>query len=119
MGVYSFITPKNSNNDLIVEVQGCFGLSASTNATAIMCLFKNSDADAITAVVGPCGLSSTARPAPALSVKKVIVAGGVGSITFKMRAGLQTGTINFNGSGGSALFNGTSNSYILITEVRG
>jgi hypothetical protein len=106
------ITPKAIGNILIIEAQ--IYVAHTITTTRSMALFKDSDADAIAAIAE----IDDADRAVHLNLQTEISVASLSAITFKIRAGgAVSGTTTFNGSAGSVLYGGVSNSYIKVTEV--
>lgn len=108
------ITPTSATNKLLVDVVW-IGTNTNAGVYLIVALFQDSTADALA-----CGL---ARPGAGGYVETIhfthyMTAGTTSATTFKVRAGGDTGaTTTFNGSAGTALYNGTLASSITITEI--
>ena len=108
------ITPKNSNNILVIEVNALLTHSESTGWDMIGALFQDSTANALAA-------SAETRTAGGLfsniRIRHVMTAGTTSSTTFKFRAGAgQAGTTTFNGANGTRRFGGVIPSNITIVE---
>ena len=108
------ITPTSATNKLIIEVGiGVFGMSA-TSQLPVMALFQDSIANALTAAAMTTNNATIQGGGVGMSYE--MVAGTTSSTTFRLRAGLNTGTFKFNG-GSAQKFGGVANSYIKVTEV--
>lgn len=109
------ITPTNSSNKLVVEVEAFLEVGAEAD-WMIMALFKDSGADAICTTVNA---QNYGVGGGACRLRYVMTAGTTNSITFKVRAGSAFGnTWGFNcWSNGAAMFGGTLTSSIKITEI--
>ncbi len=109
------ITPKNASNILKIEVNVPISSSAAGyNAAA---LFKDSDADAI-AINGKYIDSGSTGAVHQITISHIMTAGTTSAITFKVRAGANTGTITFNGYGGGRRWGGALALSITITEYQ-
>ena len=108
------ITPTDSANKLMIEVEALLGHSGAVGAF-VGALFQDATADAIAAVQ-----MSSAGEANVLTIRHTMVAGTTSVTTFKFRAGETTGaTTYFNGGAGSpgGIFGGVAASSITITEI--
>jgi hypothetical protein len=107
------ITPKLITSKLKIDVILQFSPGGADQS--ILALFKDSIADALAVVeqwrpgAGDSGVST-------LALSHYITAGTTSAITFRVRAGGQSGTFTFNGSGGSRKMGGVYASSITITE---
>jgi hypothetical protein len=109
------ITPKNANNILAVRVTALLSNSVADNYLT-GALFRDSGADAIAAVVH---FQSGATGMVTMSFTKALAAGSVATTTLKFRAGRSgSGTVTFNGRGGSRLYGGVAVSSIEIIEYK-
>lgn len=106
-------TPSATTNILEIEVVAMVGSAAANSA--IGALFKDSDANALKATTA--GLASGGPPTP-LAIKHWMAAGTVSAITFKFRAGMNAGTLSFNGASGARLLGGVAASSITIREYK-
>lgn len=107
------ITPSNANNLLLIEIDAQLEVTTA-NAYVIMALHKNSDADALAAVAE---FIVSGAQAP-ITLRHRMTAGTTSSITFKMRAGTNTGsTLALNSFNGARVFGGVSASIMVITEI--
>lgn len=106
------ITPKDAQNKLVIEHQGYYGENAGGTATAIVALFQDAVADALAATSDIAGANVT------ITLKHEMSSGTTSSTTFKIRAGLASGTINFNGFSAARRFGGVANSFLRITEIQ-
>ena len=107
------ITPKNTNNILIIDV-----VYMATNSAAVAisaALFQDTTADALAAIMlypGGAGNQSSN------SFRHKMTAGTTSSTTFKVRiGGSGAGTTTFNGDTGARKFGGVMASSITIVEV--
>ena len=107
------ITPTSATN--ILEIKASIPVSGSTALTSAIALFQDATANALTASVLTLG---GAGYAGALSVTYTMIAGTTSATTFRTRVGTNTGTIYVNGISGSAIFGGTANAYIVVTEYK-
>lgn len=105
-------TPENAADLLRVRVLGTFGASGANPGA--MALFRDATANAVAATIAD--LASTTRGYE-MAVDYIALAGSLSSTTFAMRAGLSTGTISINGTGGGQQMGGVMNSFIEITEL--
>jgi len=107
------ITPTSSSNKLLIEVS--IQLDKNNGNTYMVALFQDSTANALAGIfTGGRGSGQSEYN----SFKHFMTAGTTSATTFKVRAGSDgSGTITFNGRGGSAMFGGVSVSSITITEI--
>lgn len=110
------ITPTNASNILKIEVQVTSTSSNASNTKACVSLFQDSNAGATAAWIVAEGASQNS--CSTATMIHYMVAGTTSSTTFNVRVGLQSsGTLTFNGSGGTQLFGGVCTSSIAITEL--
>lgn len=106
------ITPTDAANILSITVVFFGALSATDNKT--FALFVDSTANALAAV-------SSISPADYLSTTTFVhnmVAGTTSTMTFRVRAGGDSGTLTFNGRVGARRLGGVGASSITITEYK-
>lgn len=109
------ITPKSATNILIIEVCSLLSSSLSSSYGAIA-LFQDSTANALAVSAWHPSLFNDMVSTP---LCHSMTAGTTSSITFKVRAGINTdGTTTFNGNFGGRLYGATTKSFIKITEVK-
>lgn len=107
------ITPSNASNLLLIEIDAQLEVTTA-NAYVIMALHKNSDADALAAVAE---FIVSGAQAP-ITLRHRMTAGTTSSVTFKMRAGTNTGsTLALNSYNGARVFGGVSASIMTVTEI--
>lgn len=106
------ITPSNASSTLEIDVS-CLLSSTVTNANLIVALFQDAlpDALAVSDTLQPIATTMTTVP-----LKFYMTAGTTSPITFKVRAGMASGTITFNGGSGSRFFGGKIASFISVKE---
>jgi hypothetical protein len=113
------ITPKSASSYLIIDVVLYTYKNSSSNANAVVALFKGTDANAI--AVGQnqsAGYGSNALTP--VVIKHYIASSAVTEATYKVRYGAGSdlgGTITINGSSSGGLYGGKLSSSITITEV--
>lgn len=108
------ITPTKATNILKIECVLNLG-STIADDLLVACLFKDSEVNA-RAVAGVSN-SQIDTNSEAVLLTYRMVAGTTSTITFKIRAGCQTGAVNFNGAGGTRDYGGVCISSMTITEV--
>ena len=108
------ITPTSATSKLLIEV--VFNCAVSALAQVCVALFQDSTENAL-ATMTP-GRIEAAGVQTSCSFKHYMVAGTTSETTFKVKAGPSTGTLTFNGSGGTRRWGGTMASSITITEIR-
>jgi hypothetical protein len=106
------ITPSSASNKLLIQVVA-YGAS-SPDAVMTSALFQDSTANAIGAVTA---FQSTATGTHALQFNHYMLAGTTNATTFKVRLGVNTGTLTFNGHSGVRMLGGVASSSITITEI--
>ena len=108
--------PTNANSKLIIEA-GSQALTASANTEIVIALHQDTTADALQAgVVEP----AAAANENGFYMKHVVSAASTTLRIYRIRMGTPSGsTISFNGQAASAIFLGTSNSFLRVTEVEG
>lgn len=105
------ITPKKIGNLLKIQCFILFGTGAS--ALGIAALFKNSDANAVSAVSA---LANSVLHTMTLTHFEVVTS--LTPITFKVRCGTNNGNyFRLNGSS-ARVFGGVGKSYLLIEEIQ-
>lgn len=105
------ITPKSTTNKLRVRFVGLATPSAAANIA--VALFLNSETDARAA-----RYSSTAiNFAQVFGLELEFVPGSISAQTLKIRAGVSTGTIRFNGTTSSRIFGGVCKTTLIVEEV--
>jgi hypothetical protein len=106
-------TPKSATSKLVVDVLIPFAVSATANVVAA--LFRDSTANAIAAEVitmNSSGYRSQVR------LRAIVTASSTSETTFKVRMGLDSGTLTVNGSAGARLWGGVAQAGITITEIK-
>lgn len=104
------ITPLSSSN--LLKITAIFYFSAGSSSASVGALFQDSTANALASGPVLFGPVNTMRHG---YFTHSMVAGTTSSTTFKIRIG-GGGTVSFNGSGGSRVFGGVSNSGMIIRE---
>lgn len=105
------ITPTSATNELRIDV--VFIGSPSTATRMVACIFQDSTADALAVATSSPGASEPGT----ISFSFIMVAGTTSATTFKVRAGLPSGTLTFNGDAGSRQYGGKMVSSIVIAET--
>ena len=107
------ITPTNASNKLLIQVSAHYQNSAAGHTC--MALFVGTTANAL-ASIGT--YHSAANWGNHRTFNHFMAAGATSELTFRVRIGRGgTGTITFNGEGGSRDLGGTAASSITITEI--
>lgn len=107
------VTPKNTNNDLVIDVSVILSTSSSADYLAAA-LFKDSDAGALASTFS----YVTGDHPVQLNFKHKMAAGTTSAIAFKVRAGTSgAGTTTLNGQAGVRKHGGVLSSSITITEI--
>jgi len=108
------ITPKNTNNLLVIDVVANVSATEGGWKTATA-LFQDTTANALAVSMGyEDGVANQTRTA---HFRHYMTAGTTSATTFKVRIGAQTTeTLTFNGNGGSRKYGGVFVSSITITE---
>ena len=116
------ITPKSATNKLRIEASVFVGHDTE-GVSAVLALFQDSTANALTATVAPVYntvTSSGNTPVATLTLRHIMDAGTTSSTTFKLRVGASSGTLFYNATSllsGVAPFSTASPlAYISITE---
>ena len=108
------ITPTSAANLLMAEHDGIY--TVPTNINIIAALFRSDLSPNASATTSEAVDAASAMLAMHLSHWSL--AAGTSSITFSIRVGTSGGsTVTFNGTAGSARFNGTSASALTIEEI--
>jgi hypothetical protein len=109
------ITPSNSSNKLRIDVVVNFSTSSGYPIAA---LFQDSTANALAAVNGPPVPFNSSSFSDTVAFTHYMTAGTTSSTTFKVRVGVNTGTLGFNcDTSGIRKFGGVMSSSITITEI--
>lgn len=113
------LTPSNSSNLLRITATTNIHKSADS-AYAVMCIFRDSDSDAMASQMF--GVDNSATPQSG-TIMCQVTAGSTSSTTFKLRIGLETGTYASNqGAAGTAMagvnYGGTLGNSILVEEIK-
>ena len=111
------ITPTNASNIIEIEAELMLCENSNTGDVVTVALFQDSTADALKAVSGT---KEQGLFADMVRIFHRMTAGTTSATTFKIRAGMDIGQINFNSSAGGAtrLYGGVAGSYIKITEIQ-
>jgi len=112
------ITPTSNSNKLIIDVHAFVGHSV-TDATVVIALFKDADADALQ-VSAAVSIGGGGDYGGTGSFRHIVTSPGTSAITYKIRAGgPQAGTTYYNGNGaiGGAIYGTADSSVITIWEV--
>lgn len=108
------ITPTSATNKLVIEIVAY--ISNSAVGHMIGALFQDVAANALAVGAVYEGGGTTVMP---LVIRHEMTAGTTSATTFKFRAGVDTsGTMTFNGAGGSQTMGGAFSSHIRITEIK-
>ena len=111
------ITPTSALSNLLIEATVNATEAANTANRVVVAVFRNDELNAIVAastdVYGD--LSNVIQTIP---LKYMTTAGTTDPITFKIRAGIDAGTININGWGGSTVLGGSLYSTLTVTEIK-
>ena len=108
------VTPTSASNKLIIDVVCCCDAS-SDDHQVVLGLFQDTTANALAAVHEEMGSGAQLNP---VVLRHYMAAGTTSSTTFKVRGGTtNSGTMNFNGSGGSRMLGGALASSITIWEI--
>lgn len=110
-------TPKRSNSVLIIDVTTMFGEVSNTGNHGVACLFKDSALDAIA-----CGECVSAGDVNTLShgtvtFRHVEVAGNTTARIYKLRVGVDVGSVRWNGYGATQYYGTSNKTTISITEI--
>jgi len=110
------ITPQSSINKLFIQVIFTGGEVANTDDNFTVALFKDSDIGALKASAGGVYGNSILT----IPLNHYMTAGTTSTITFKVRAGLSSGSIYINGAANQGqAYGGVSCSSITIMEIKG
>ena len=107
------ITPTKSTNELEINIV-FFGTTDSSGDRLAVALFQDSIVDSLAT-----GVDTTSAANRVLGVvySHTMLAGSTSPITFKVRAGGNTGNTTFNGQSSGGLYGGTLRSSITIIET--
>lgn len=107
------ITPGNSSSLLLIEA--VIFATATTTPWITVALFQDSTANALAAIAT---FNPVNTAGGAIILKHKMTAGTTSSTTFKIRIGVTSGTLTFNGQSGGRIFGGVMASSLTITEIR-
>jgi hypothetical protein len=108
------ITPTNSSNKLLIEVESMATVSASA-VRMTLALFQDATAGALAAT---CSVPHAANNGHTTSMAHYMTAGTTDATTFKVRIGGDTSSnIYFNGASAARKLGGVAASSITITEI--
>jgi len=113
------ITPDNASSKLLIEACVHAVEQSNTSDHVIVALFKDSGFDAIATAAElqygsfdyAGGLTVT------INLRHILTAGSSNPIEFKLRAGINNGTININGGVGTRKLGGSLYSTLTVTEI--
>ena len=106
------ITPRSATNRLVIEAQ--MHCSSGSPDTKSMCLFKDSDSEAMRVAAGYNGANEMIN----VQLSHEMIAGTTNQIIFKIRVGNTIGTtVYMNSNTNAARYAGLINSYVKVTEV--
>lgn len=107
------ITPKNSNNKLVIQALITF--SAASAGSPTICLFQDSTANALACSWGNAQSTNITMQ---VALNYTMTAGTTSSTTFKIRIGNTGSAQNFdiNGFNNASLLGGVLTSYLQVTE---
>lgn len=105
------ITPKNSNNKLVVEAE-CL-CSASQGATILLALFMGAGTNAVSAMVQSV---PTAQQAFSLHLRYIVTASQTTALTFALRAATDGGTWYIGQANTNQTLGGIVSNYFTVTE---
>jgi hypothetical protein len=109
-------TPKVATNRLVLEGVAYVGESTNTAIDGGVGIFKDGAANAI-AFGHEYWASNEIQSAGEIHVHHSFVPGSIAQITFSLRAGLATGTVQVNGGGGARKFGGVLRSGLRVWEI--
>jgi hypothetical protein len=109
------ITPTDANSKLMIDI--VFNSAQTANAEYTVALFKDSEVNALAAVMqNPYPSASRCKPTV---FRHFMTAGTTSTITFKVRAGsVAANTMTFNGFLSARKYGGVMASSITITEIK-
>ena len=109
------ITPVSASNRLLIEVTAHVEHGVSAIRHLAVALFRDAEANALA-----CAFTRTesdGRPV-VITFQHIMTAPGTSEVTFRVRIGVETsGTVTFNGVGGSRKYGGVLASSIVVTEI--
>lgn len=107
------ITPNNASNTLIIDCLAQVSSSSATNR-AILAIFQDATANALSATEHQVAATQEVH---SLAVRKIMAAGTTSSTTFRLRAGMSSGTVLWNQASG-VWFGGVLITSIIIKEIK-
>lgn len=107
------ITPTSTTSILRITGQ-LNGFSGNSGSQMVAMIFKNTDVDALAVTVSGAFNVGVGFQVP---IFYSVAAGALTSITFKLKVGVNTGTLYINQGNAAALFDGTMNSWIKVEEI--
>ncbi|MEE8208535.1 MAG: hypothetical protein V3T88_06250 [Nitrosomonadaceae bacterium] len=110
------ITPGNTNNLLIIDVDGYIG-NISSVVQVGGAIFQDATAGALAAKVLSAGTINDVQGS--FTIRHIMTAGTTSATTFKFRGGPSSAaTVNFNGDASGDLFGGVSSLTMTVTEIK-
>ena len=106
------ITPTDASSVLEIDVDVNLGGSVTSTATAA--LFVDTTANALQAKTGVGDASSHAAP---IFFRHRLVAGSTSARTYKVRVGVASGTVAFNGNAGARKLGGSEIGRLTVKEI--
>jgi hypothetical protein len=107
------ITPVKAGNKLRIDV--VFNGSSNTSSAVItVALFQDGAASALAAMTDSGAIGTNSQPTV---LTHYMTAGTTSPITFKVRAGVNAGTLTFNGQSAARRMGGAMASSITVTEI--
>jgi hypothetical protein len=108
------ITPKTTTNRLRIRVRA-WGAVATTTELLVMAIFRNTDANAISAGIGSQAIAATGFVSTVLEYE--FVPASTATQTINVRVGASTGTLRLNGTLSARRFGGASACTLVIEEI--
>lgn len=107
------IAPQSANSELIIRAVIIVS-SSSANDWLSAAVFKDSDADAITATTA---FMAANTGVVVLKIEYFLSGGSTASRTYKLRVGANSGIAYVNGAGATQVFGGVANTSLSVMEI--
>lgn len=107
-------TPLLSTSKLRIRIR--MPVACSSNATLVLALFRDSTANALAANLQE--IAGASNGSTVLALETEVDASSTSATTFRARVGTNTGTVTWNGIGGSRRLGGVSRITIVIDEIK-
>ena len=109
------ITPLNAYSNLLVEGSVCFTETSNTGDFQVLCIFRDSTANALACT--PANIGAGVTICLHYTVRVQTTADSTNQTFFRLRAGNNVGGLTINGGEGARQFGGALKSTLTVTEI--